>query len=159
MKTTFHLQEYYRPLFPICIIDIDVKQISNIITLQQYYNTLLRWKRSSLESKTTFERESLNWGQTFHNTSKSIREKTCERRKRQTPASSVHCTIGPLQNGFKSTRLWQIISPWMLTQKFQNFAHSSLNYPITQLQILKTNIWNVWNKSIKPPGGVFPRND
>ena len=42
------------------------------------------------------------------------------------------CTMGKMKNGVKSSQLWQIISPWMLNQKFPNFVHSSLNSPQTQ---------------------------
>ena len=81
-KIIFHPPEHYRPLFPICMIDIHVKQISTILTTQQYCNTLLHRKKCSLESKTTSQRESPNCGQSVHCLSKSIREKTWKRSKR-----------------------------------------------------------------------------
>ena len=40
--------------------------------------------------------------------------------------------MNKLKCGVKSSQLWQIISPWMLNQKFPNFVHSSLNSPQTQ---------------------------
>ena len=52
------------------------------------------------------------------------------------------CTMGPLQNGVKSGQLWQNISPWILVIEFQNFAHSSLNFPITQINM------NIENKDL-----------
>ena len=43
----------------------------------------------------------------------------------------------------------------MLTQKFQNFAHSSLNFPITQINTNIENKYLVHEKKIKKPvGGV-----
>ena len=44
------------------------------------------------------------------------------------------CTMQQLQNGVKSSRLWQIIFLWILTQKFPNFSHSSLDSPKTQIR-------------------------
>ena len=52
-----------------------------------------------------------------------------------------HCTMGKLKNGVKSSKLWQIIS---LSILIQNFAHSSLNSPITQIN---TNIENKYLKN------------
>ena len=60
--------------------------------------------------------------------------------------TSHHCTMGKLKNGVKSSQLWQIISLSILIQNFQNFAHSSLNSPITQIN---TNIENKYLKNLK----------
>ena len=65
-----------------------------------------------------------------------------------------------LKNRIKSSQLWQIISLWISIQKFQNFAHSSLNSPFTQID---TNIENKYlnkiQKSKKPVGGVCLSQD
>ena len=50
-------------------------------------------------------------------------------RNTSTLETKLHPTMGKLKNGVKSSWLWQIISLWMLTQKFQNFVQSSLNSP------------------------------
>ena len=55
-----------------------------------------------------------------------------------------HCTMGKLKNLVKSSQLSQIISLSILIQNFQNFAHSSLNSPITQIN---TNIENKYLKN------------
>ena len=65
-KNTFHRPEYYQPLFPIFIIDINLKQISTMLATKQNCNFLLHRNKSSLESKTTSQREFPNWGQIFH---------------------------------------------------------------------------------------------
>ena len=49
----------------------------------------------------------------------------------------LQCTMGKLKNRIKSSQLWQLISPWILTQKFPSFAHSFLNSPQTKIN---TNI-------------------
>ena len=65
---------------------------------------------------------------------------------------STQCTMGKLKNRVKSCQLWQIISPWILTQKFPNFAHSCINSSKTQIN---TNIWQMRKNSKKPVGGVY----
>ena len=56
------------------------------------------------------------------------------RRRIKIGKQTVHCTMQQLKNGVKSSRLWQIISLWILTQKFPNFSHSSLDSPKTQIK-------------------------
>ena len=56
----------------------------------------------------------------------------------------IQYTMGKLKNGVKSSQLWPIISLAILIPKFQNFAHSSLNFPITQIN---TNIENKYLKN------------
>ena len=45
---------------------------------------------------------------------------------------SLHYSMGKLKNRVKSSQLWQIISPWILTQKIPNFAHTCINSSKTQ---------------------------
>ena len=53
------------------------------------------------------------------------------------------CTMVKLKNGVKGRQLLQIISPSILIMEFQNFAHSSLKSPITQINT------NMENKHLK----------
>ena len=54
-----------------------------------------------------------------------------------------------VENGVKSSRLWLIISLWMLTQKFQKFSHSSLNSNKNKCQK------NIFEKKGKNPKNLF----
>ena len=57
-----------------------------------------------------------------------------------------------VENGVKSSRLWQIISLWILTQNFQKFAQSSLNSPKTQIKTNSKHMYlNNKKKSLNSP--------
>ena len=60
-----------------------------------------------------------------------------------------------VENGVKSSRIWQIISLWILTQNFQKFAQSSLNSPKTQIKQILKNIFENKEKKLKNLFGVF----
>ena len=69
-----------------------------------------------------------------------------------------HCTMQQLKNWVKSSKL--IISLWILTQKFRNFAQTSLNSPKTQIKTnIKKYIWKIRKKSKKPVWGVCSSQD
>ena len=47
----------------------------------------------------------------------------------QHSSKAIQCTMGNLNTGVKSSQLWKLISPWILTQKFQYIPQRSLNSP------------------------------
>ena len=61
---------------------------------------------------------------------------------------------GEVENVAESSQLWQIISLWMLIQKFQNFAHSSHNSP--KIKNIR-KIFDKWGNNPKNLLGAFPQ--